>query len=244
MYARPEVEGEPIELGVSGKLWRDSLLMYDRTTQSLWSQVSGKAVAGEMEGAVLQEIPSVMTTWAIWQQLYPTTEVLVKPKLRGSTYADYHGNKRRIGVRGTKNEDDRLGGKELVFGVTHPAGHTAVSFNLLSRQPIVNGVAGEQPIVVFLRPGTFGATVFERTVDAGEGERTLSFYLGQSPSGPVVRDRETDSIWAWKNGECLEGELAGLKLAPAVGRTVYWGIWSQFHEDTGVLEADAAEPAG
>ena len=40
------VEGEARRFGVSGLLYRSDLLMYDRETESLWSQFTGAAIAG------------------------------------------------------------------------------------------------------------------------------------------------------------------------------------------------------
>ena len=67
MYARPEIEGQTTTLGVSGMHWRDALIMYDRASKSLWSQVLGEAVAGPEKGRKLEEIPSELTTWTDWK---------------------------------------------------------------------------------------------------------------------------------------------------------------------------------
>lgn len=99
MYARPKVNGTPSTLGVSGMLWRDSLVMYDRATRSLWSQVNGKAVAGPLEGKRLEELSSEQTTWGEWKRRYPDTLVLVKPRLSGSQYEQYFENPSRISAK-------------------------------------------------------------------------------------------------------------------------------------------------
>ena len=53
MYARPtDDEGRPLTFGVSGKLWRDALVMFDRQTGSLWSQISGDAIRAELERCI------------------------------------------------------------------------------------------------------------------------------------------------------------------------------------------------
>jgi len=40
----PEVEGRPLTFGVSGLLYNSDLLMYDHQTESLWSQIEGRAI--------------------------------------------------------------------------------------------------------------------------------------------------------------------------------------------------------
>lgn len=62
MYAR-SLDGEVLTLGVSGALWRDALVMFDRASGSLFSQVDGRALRGAHEGRAMEEIPSVVTTW-------------------------------------------------------------------------------------------------------------------------------------------------------------------------------------
>jgi len=40
------VSGTRLDFGTSGKLWKSDLLMYDRETHSLRSQMEGRAVVG------------------------------------------------------------------------------------------------------------------------------------------------------------------------------------------------------
>ncbi len=68
--------GEPRRFGVSGLLYRSDLLMYDRETESLWSQISARAVTGASRGARLRIVRSEMTTWAKWKAAHPDTTVL------------------------------------------------------------------------------------------------------------------------------------------------------------------------
>ena len=63
MYAR-EIDGRTFTFGVSGKLSRNVLIMYDRQTESYWSQLIGEAISGEMIGTRLEFLPSWMTTWS------------------------------------------------------------------------------------------------------------------------------------------------------------------------------------
>ena len=44
------IDGQEVEFGTSGKLYNSNLLMYDRFTESYWSQALGLAVTGELSG--------------------------------------------------------------------------------------------------------------------------------------------------------------------------------------------------
>lgn len=70
------VNGERFLFGVSGLLFQRNLLMYDRKTTSLWSQLGMQAVTGPMIGTSLQILPVEHTTWGDWLQRYPDSVVL------------------------------------------------------------------------------------------------------------------------------------------------------------------------
>ena len=60
------IDGKIYDFGVSGKLIRNVLVMYDRQTESYWSQLLGESVAGTMVGTKLEFLPSWMMTWERW----------------------------------------------------------------------------------------------------------------------------------------------------------------------------------
>jgi hypothetical protein len=63
---------------VSGKLLYNTLVMFDRETESLWSQLYGGALDGPLAGQGLAVYPSLHTEWAAWQAQHPDTLVLSK----------------------------------------------------------------------------------------------------------------------------------------------------------------------
>jgi len=65
-----------LSFGVSGLLYNSDVLMYDRATESLWSQLGMQAVSGEYKGQPLDWLPSTQTSWEDWQQKHPQTLVL------------------------------------------------------------------------------------------------------------------------------------------------------------------------
>lgn len=67
----PLVKGERVEFGTSGKLWKSNLVMYDRKTNSLWSQVLAEAVVGEMTGTELKTLPSDQMRYGEWKKTNP-----------------------------------------------------------------------------------------------------------------------------------------------------------------------------
>lgn len=116
----PLVKGEQVEFGTSGKLWNSNLVMYDRKTDSLWSQILGEAIVGEMTGTKLAVLPADIIRFGDFKKKYPQGQVLSRDT--GATrfygrdpYGDYYT------TPGTyfpvKNRDDRLGEKEFILGI-------------------------------------------------------------------------------------------------------------------------------
>ena len=65
-----------IQFGVSGLLYNSDVLLYDLSTESLWSQLLGKAVSGERLGEELIKLPLQHTTWKAWLEKHPDSLVL------------------------------------------------------------------------------------------------------------------------------------------------------------------------
>jgi hypothetical protein len=68
--------GDDLSFGVSGLLYNSDVLMYDRRTESLWSQLKMEAVTGLRRGQTLELLPASHTTWGDWLARYPDTLVL------------------------------------------------------------------------------------------------------------------------------------------------------------------------
>ncbi len=78
VYVRPRDQEGILDFGVSGKLWRGALVMYDRRTRSLWSQQASRAIAGPLAGQDLEILESTVTDWRSWRASHPATTVIVR----------------------------------------------------------------------------------------------------------------------------------------------------------------------
>jgi len=70
------VNGQVLSFGVSGLLYNNDVLLYDRQTSSLWSQLMGQAISGPMKGQQLMMVPVTHTTWGDWRNSHATTQAL------------------------------------------------------------------------------------------------------------------------------------------------------------------------
>jgi hypothetical protein len=69
-------EGRRLDFGVSGLLYNSDVLLYDRQTESLWSQIKKQAITGAMKSRRLSALPITDTTWRAWRETHPKTLVL------------------------------------------------------------------------------------------------------------------------------------------------------------------------
>lgn len=63
-------------LGVSGQLLNSNLVLFDRDSGSFFSQIAATGLTGAHQGATLDELQAVWTTWERWQAAHPETLVL------------------------------------------------------------------------------------------------------------------------------------------------------------------------
>lgn len=73
---KADVAGYSLKFGVSGLLYNSDVLLFDRRTNSLWSQILSKAVTSQLKGNKLTLIPIDHTNWADWREQHPDTLLL------------------------------------------------------------------------------------------------------------------------------------------------------------------------
>jgi hypothetical protein len=149
-YLRPIAEGKVTSLGVSGKLYRDAGVLYDRATESLWSQFDGACLAGPSQGARLESYPATTATWEAWLRMHPETRVLSGPHPAASAYDEYRAGD-RLGVTGAGAADPRLPPKTRVLGVRIGAGARAYPLDALPEK--LEDTVGGQLVVILAHPG-------------------------------------------------------------------------------------------
>jgi hypothetical protein len=222
------VDNATLSFGVSGKLLDANLVMYDRQTETYWSQLSGNAIVGPQVPRSLDILPSSITTWEEWKENHPETDVLSRntgiypTSTYGSSPYSGYANSSRVGF-GVGEVDDRLPTKEVVYGVTVGADSRAYPESTVRGQDVVNDEVGGVPVLVVEAPdGTF--RVFVRETEAG----TRRFSAGD---GVLVDDR--GARWSY-SGEALDGPQAGTQLDQRTTHGVYWFAWSKFNPETAV----------
>ena len=219
MYSR-NVDGQTRSFGVSGKLWHGVLVMYDRETESLWTQLDGRAIQGTEHGQRLEHVPSVFTTWEAWLSAHPQTLVLEKDEeargLEESRYAGYFDDPERL-FQPTLAEGlgDVLEPKETVFGIQRNGDALAVPESLMVKQRIVNTTVGAEPVALLRDDVTGGVRGVLRLHEG----RVLELALSE------------DALLLDGSGR----EIDAADLAPLRVDRAFWYAWKRSHQDTRIL---------
>jgi hypothetical protein len=221
VYART-VGSRTLTFGVSGMLYRDALVMYDRETGTFWSQVDGRALKGELLGRTLQVMPAMHATWREWKTLYPESLVLRKQGERESSYDDYNRDPSTIGIFGRRLKDSLLPPKERILGVRYGDSATAFVLKDVRQEGVVLAQVGNVPVVVASLAPNLPVVVFERRI----GSRVLTFE--RTPSVTELEDMETHSRWRITDGLAVDGPLKGERLARATALPAFWFGWQGF----------------
>jgi len=160
-------EKGPVEFGVSGLLRKNDLVLYDRATESLWQQITGRAFAGPMRGQELKVLPVAMTRWGTWRAAHPGTRVLStdtgfdRPYADKTPYGDYDSNERLLFPVAL---DERLHPKTVVYGVETGDNSYAVTEDTLQAAENIEQ-AGDPGVAWEL---TGAGEVRARRLDTGE----------------------------------------------------------------------------
>jgi len=130
------IEGERKTFGVSGLLYNSDVLLYDRQTESLWSQIMNEAVTGPMKGKELEKVITANTTWANWKKDHPESLVLSEDTGFRRDYSrdPYPGYAQSAKLFfQVEEEDDRYHPKETVLGLEVNGNYKAYPFSELSK---------------------------------------------------------------------------------------------------------------
>lgn len=125
-----------LNFGVSGLIYNSDMLLYDRKTNSLWSQIMKKAVTGPLKGTTLTQVPAQYTTWASWSQQHPQSLLLSRDTGHQRDYENggYIQYRRLPGIAfSTLHSDVRIPAKTWVVGITAGEHAMALPFEELDK---------------------------------------------------------------------------------------------------------------
>lgn len=242
-----EVDGQVLRFGVSGLLRNSDLVMWDRQTESLWQQISGEGIVGELAGTQLEFVPVTLVSWETFREQFPEATVLSQDTGFGRSYGvnpyDFYDSSSRPFLF-SGDVDDRYPAFERVLATVLNETNKAYPFSVISEEGAVNDELAGEPIVVFWGDEDTASALSNSQIPEGRAVGTGAAYLrtvdGQvltfRPAGEdTFEDNETGTTWDLL-GNGLDGPLAGERLEPVIGDTPLWFAWAAFNEGSAVYE--------
>jgi hypothetical protein len=140
--------GEEVEFGTSGKLYNSNLVMYDRKTDTYWTQIGGEAIVGELAGQELKAVPIDTVVWRSYKEFNPEALVLSQDTGFDRQYGkDPYGNyyEDTFLMFPVENQDERVHPKTVIFGVEINNEFKAYKEeDLIEKEDIEDEVGGEK----------------------------------------------------------------------------------------------------
>jgi hypothetical protein len=242
------------EFGTSGLLRNSDLVMYDRTTESLWQQLTGTGIVGEHAGDRLTFLPSSIVSFDDFSEAYPDGKILSRETGYSRTYGwnPYVGYD-RIGDSPflfTGEIDGRLTAMERVVAVTlNIKGrevNVAYPFTTLASKQVINDVQSGVHLVAFHEEGTSSALDSQKISDGRDIGATGVFrpevngeVLFFTAKNREIVDENTGSTWDIF-GRAVNGPLRGAQLEPVIHGNHFWFAWAAFKPDTIVYRGGIA----
>lgn len=184
VFERTLPDGDATTFGVSGGLIESNMIMFDRDSETLWQQSTGRALAGDFVGAELALHPFQLVTLGDVRNTQPDALVLSADTgyardYERNPYGDYDDNDRFLFAPSTL--DERYPAKLIMAAFLVGDQRVAVPWLALREAGEVEAVVAGVPVV---------ARVVDGELDVTDGEgRVIPFYF------------EMWFSWAAQNGD-------------------------------------------
>jgi len=156
VYARRS-GGKELTFDFATGLVNNNLLVVDRETSSVWSQLDNRAISGPMKGTPLTVVPSMQATWKFWRAKHPDTRVMVVEGKKGRPYyySDWVPGTPRPKERPTTHNTANLG-----IGIALNGQSFFLPFREMDKMSAPLSVTiGDQPMIVYFQRDALTAWV-------------------------------------------------------------------------------------
>jgi hypothetical protein len=225
------INGHTTTFGVSGLIYKNNLIAYDRRTESRWSQMLVRSIQGPLRDEQPTPIyPLVQLRWTDMKQAYPEVPVLAGRQSARNNYdsypygRDFPDDDQAI-LFPIDHEDDRLDRKTLVHGLFYnsatslvfpipslPESLTVTPYSHQGEEIVIAGSSKMELVVSFYRQLPDGTM--------------LQFTSTGQPFPAIMEDQE-GNVWNLF-GTAIQGPREGSHLERPPSYNVYWYAWVDF----------------
>jgi hypothetical protein len=231
-------DGEVTTFGVSGLLYRNNLIPYDRSTDSNWSQMQLRGVQGERSAERIQTYPTIEMYWGSLKSWYPNAKVLTTQIGATRDYDDFaygegYLTNNDFFIFPRTNDDQRLPAKQRVHALFARSGSTnGLTENstplIIPLETQLSGISttqttiSGQSAVVVQDPTSGYINSFNGSI--GGVQLTFQSYTEELPG--ILKDNE-GNVWDYF-GEAISGPRKGQRLDTFTSYNGYWFALADF----------------
>lgn len=228
-----ESEANTGHFGVSGFLYNNNLIPYDRGTFSNWSQMLLRCVNGVLRGTPMITVPLIETSWETWNKMFPNSKVVSDNTGIDRPYDIFpYGNYKTepFLLFPIMIDDTRLPRKERVHGIITDRFQFKAKtyrFSLFENGArAINDEVDGQPVVV---AGMKSADFYISYSRLTRNRTVLTFDLKTESPNIYPFDLVDNEGNVWNIlGEAISGPRTGEKLTTTVSYNAYWFAWGTF----------------
>lgn len=223
-----KTDNKQTTFGVSGLLYNSNLILYDRNTNSNWSQLRIDCINGSLIGNEPESTKIVETEWKNWLLLYPNTKVLstntgFDRDYNLYPYGDYKTNQNKF-LFSASPSNNALPNKQRVFAIINKKQSKVYQFSNFDndgkafKDTFNNNeylIVGDKNIInAFLLSGDYTNLNFEYDFN-----NTETFFKDD--------EGNTWSVF----GEAISGPRQGEHLTSAKSFVSFWFAVAAFYPD-------------
>ena len=223
--------GSRTTFGVSGLLYNANLILYDRNTNSNWSQLRLECINGDLITETPSLVNIVETNWSTWQLLYPDSKVL---SLATGLFRDYgtypygdYKTDHSYFIFPVSPLNNALPSKKRVFAIINDGQAKVYQFeDFKNGKALVDTFNGKQFLIV-------GNENIINAFELPPNQQQRSYHYDFRGSEAFFNDNDGNVYSVF--GATIQGSTNN-DLTPAVSVNSYWFAIAVFYPDPIIFE--------
>lgn len=218
-------DGERTTFGVSGLLYNSNLILYDRRSNSNWSQLRIECINGTLIGNKPEATKIIETNWKTWKALYPNTTVLslntgFARDYNLYPYGDYKTNQNKFLFTASPT-NSALPNKQRVFAIIEENKSKIYQFSDFENGKILKDTFKEKEFLVVGNGSIINA--FE--LNSEHANLTFNYTFNNSEAFFTDNEGNEWSVF----GNAISGPRQGETLASSKSFVSFWFAVAAFY---------------
>lgn len=241
-----------LDFNVSGMLRKSDMIMLDRNTETLWQQIMGVGIVGEMNEVQLEIIPSMIISVEEFFMHYPNGKILsnktdsdsMQKQLGKNPYKKYDDLGSKPYGRFFKEEDidKRLPAMERIVAIENEGSYKVYTFSTIRKHKVINDTFQSKNVVLFYQKGAV-SVLDEGEISKSKDIGSVTVFSSDINAETLIfnrvkghfEDTKTDSFWD-STGYCYQGKLRCLQLKIEPHSNQFAFAWFAFYPETEVYK--------